>query len=177
MVKNDNWITRIMSKWMSNFRQEHVNPASYDFTWSGQFRQVRSNSEVGIHGYPTINTWDKEDVKNIWGEVKETNELILSPFTLYLLDTNEEVTIPEEVMGLIFLKSSIARAGIEHLHAGLFDPGFSGTATLEVINLTPFYLKIRKGQRIVQMTFLTATPPLISYKVKGSYNGQKEPRC
>lgn len=174
MVKNDNWITRVMNKWMSNFRQEHVNPTSYDFTWSGRYRQVL---RYKIFPEIYINTWDKEDIKSIWDETREIDELYLSPFTLYLLDTNEYVEIPEDVMGLMFLKSSIARAGIEHLHAGLFDPGFNGTATLEVINLTPFYLKIRKGQRIVQMTFLTAVPPLISYKVKGSYNGQTEPKC
>lgn len=172
MVKNDSWILRYLKKNVMPWWENHVNPTSYDLTWSGRYREMRKPQSFEN---PRINSWDRGSVQRMWSEVYSADELTLSPNKLYLLDTEEHLIIPDNIMGLIFLKSSIGRAGIEHLHAGLFDPGFNGTGTLEVVNITPWHIAIQKGQRIVQMTFLSAQKPLKSYREIGRYNNYREP--
>ena len=172
MLKNDKWIKRILSALVYPFYEAHVNPSTYDFTWSGRYRYMHQGGEY-------IETWDKEQVMGMWTEVQEADTLVLEPFKLYLLDTEEVMEIPINVTGLLLLKSSIARAGIEHLHAGLFDPGYGlgnpSTGTLEVINVTPYNLVIKKGQRLVQMAFFPTATPDKDYRFTGRYNGSVNP--
>lgn len=158
MVWNDEmlqiWATK--ENGLSPYYPENINPASVDLQWSGRYK------------------WAREDG---WTPIRETGELVIEPNGLYLLDTEEYVTMPETAAGILMLKSSIGRNGLEHLHAGFFDPGFHGTATLEVKNLAPWPVVIKKGQRIVQLALIDMVgAPLRSYIVTGRYNGQREPQ-
>ena len=95
---------------------------------------------------------------------------------LYLLDTVETVSMPNWACGLLSLKSSIGRMGLEHLHAGWFDPGFHGTATLEIKNMAPWTISLKRGQPIVQLALLSMSQePRLSYRDTGRYNGQVGP--
>lgn len=140
------------------FCAENVNPASIDLTWSGRLRVARPAG------------WSDEIVVPAQGEYG------FQPNTLYLLDTAEYVVVPEDWAGMLMLKSSIGRSGLEHLHAGYFDPGFEGTATLEVKNMAPWVVRLRPGQRIVQIVFMALTgKPRASYRQTGRYGGQRGP--
>jgi len=110
-----------------------------------------------------------------WGEVRIAKSLTLTRGEFYLLDTLETITIPDNAVGWLALKSSMGRSGLEHLHAGFFDPGFSGTATLEVENRAPWPLTIERGQRIIQIALCDCEVPERSYQMTGRYNNQAEP--
>ncbi len=137
------------------FNDGRVNPASIDLCWSGRYRKANIES---------------------WSDDHFVSELVMLPGVLYLLDTLETVSIPASLAGMLALKSSLGRQGLEHLHAGWFDPGFHGTATLEVKNMAPWQLTIQRGQPIVQMALLRMSQePQRDYTQTGRYAGQQGP--
>lgn len=141
---------------VSPFDPARINPASIDLCWSGQWKVA------GRTG---------------WSETIKTLEpLMIGQHEFFLLDTLETVTIPTNLCGLLMLKSSLGRQGLEHCHAGFFDCGFSGTATLEITNLAPWLLIIKKGQPIVQLVLMEMkASPERDYRATGRYGGQTGP--
>ena len=60
--------------------------------------------------------------------------------------TQEYVEIPDDIVARIEGKSSLGRLGlIVHATAGFVDPGFKGTLTLEITNLTRVPIKLYTG--------------------------------
>lgn len=142
---------------VSPFEETNVNPASIDLRWSGRVRFAQHTGDL-------------------WSAVTEVEELVLHHGQLVLLDTLEYVRMPETAAGSLMLKSSMGRKGLEHLHAGYFDPGFEGTATLEITNMHPQPVTLRQGDRIVQLVLMAMIqPPNKSYQQTGRYNGQTSP--
>lgn len=140
---------------LTPYAPECINPASVDLRWSGRYRLA----------YPEG-----------WGVVVEAAQLTMRPGQLFLLDTLETITIPDNTCGWLALKSSIGRMGLEHLHAGFFDPGFHGTGTLEMENRAPWVVTISIGQRIIQLALADVAIPERTYQVTGRYNGQSAPQ-
>ncbi len=132
-----------------------INPASIDLRWSGRYRIATPDG---------------------WSKVHDPGQLTVAKGFFYLLDTLETVTVPLDWSGMLALKSSLGRQGLEHLHAGFFDPGFRGTATLEVHSLAPWPIDLVAGQPIVQLVFTQMKArPEKSYRITGKYNDQSEP--
>ena len=75
----------------------------------------------------------------------------------------------------------MARIGIiVHSTAGLFDPGWIGTATLELGNLGRMPVMLYPGMRICAFTFEKLSfPAHVPYKQKpgNKYAGQVEPEA
>ena len=63
-----------------------------------------------------------------------------APPNFALAHTVENFNIPENVMGQVCDKSTYARLGVSCFNT-VFDPGFIGNGTLELVNLSP------KGKR------------------------------
>jgi len=83
--------------------------------------------------------------------------------------------MPNDVCGMFCLKSSRAREGYEHSHAGFADPEWCGSKlTLELVNARRLHsLPLYPGLKIGQMVFvITAGIPHISYAEAGHYNNQ-----
>lgn len=149
-----------LRSWASNggltpYTPECINPASVDLRWSGRYRMA----------YPEG-----------WGTAQEADTLTMPPGVLFLLDTLEYITMPNDACGWLALKSSMGRMGLEHLHAGFFDPGFHGTGTLEMETRAPWPVTITKGQRIIQLALTMVATPERTYQATGRYNGQNTPQ-
>jgi dCTP deaminase len=100
----------------------------------------------------------------------EAETITMFPGLSVLATTIEYVKIPLNYSGLLFLKSSSARLGLDHALAGWIDPGFEGQLTLEihahrVVSLT-------HKQRVIQLV-LMRTEGAIPYK--GRYLHQTGP--
>jgi dCTP deaminase len=98
----------------------------------------------------------------------------LVPGQFILSETIELFNMPETVSSLFFLKSSRAREGYEHAHAGFADAGWNGSVlTLELKNNRQLQrLPIYPGLKIGQMVFFRmSSPPEVSYAKVGRYNG------
>lgn len=90
---------------------------------------------------------------------------------MYLLSTNEMLKVPRHLCAE--LRALDPRLGIFFSHfAGFFDPGFFGTATLEV--LAPFDMVLRHGDPIARFEFEKMRSETISYSEKGTYHHQVE---
>lgn len=100
----------------------------------------------------------------------------LRPGDFVLAHTAEYFRLPADVAGHVMLKSSLARAGLQHLFAGFADPTFEGVLTLELVNqTTSSLLRLRPGQPIGQMVFWRGEPVPIeqSYAMLGQYQGDR----
>jgi dCTP deaminase len=136
------------------FNPAAVNPASIDLCYSGRAK------------LSTINGF--EDLP--FGDV------VIERGDLVLVHTLEYITMPIDAGGMLMLKSSMGRMGLEHLHAGWFDPSFNGTATLELTNLAVLPVVLEVGMPIVQLVLMSLTErPARSYLETGRYNGQSGP--
>ncbi|KAJ5178588.1 DeoxyUTP pyrophosphatase [Penicillium coprophilum] len=82
----------------------------------------------------------------------------------YLVEFNETVSVPLDVMGEIFVRSSLFRSGVT-IHAGVMDSGYEGAvgALMQVVN--PTGLRLYPAARLAQFVFHN-----MSEKVEG-YNG------
>lgn len=80
----------------------------------------------------------------------------------FLLGSTTEIfKMPENVVGLVVGKSSIARRGLQVECAGLLDPGFEGQVVLELSNLLagPSY-PLTRDMAIAQVTFMWLDQPV-----------------
>jgi dCTP deaminase len=80
------------------------------------------------------------------------SKLRTNPSPHALANTVEDFFMPHDVVGYVCDKSTYARLFVTAFNT-LFDPGFKGNATLELVNLgdTPIHLK--KGDPIAQFVF------------------------
>ena len=78
--------------------------------------------------------------------------------------------LSDDIMERLEGRSSLARIGIiVHSTAGLFDPGWVGTATLELGNLGRMPVKLYPGDRICAFTFQQLSSPVkVPYKKKSA---------
>jgi dCTP deaminase len=103
----------------------------------------------------------------------EDRPFLLHPREFILAETVETFFLPSFLAGQFALKSSRARAGIEHLMAGYCDPGWSGSKlTLELQNARALHpVKLWPGMRIGQLVFhVMSATPAEDYSVVGHYN-------
>lgn len=84
----------------------------------------------------------------------------------YLVEFNETVEIPFDIMGQLFIRSTLFRSGAI-LSAGVMDSGYNGSVgcLLQVVN--PYGIKIYKNAKIGQFVFHQ-----MNEKVKNPYNGK-----
>jgi len=96
------------------------------------------------------------------------------PLSFVLAHTIEKFNLPDTISAEFKLRSSVARAGLNHHLAGWADAGWYGAQlTMELFNACRFHsLRIEAGMRIGQMVFYRHTPAgENSYALKGRYNG------
>lgn len=109
---------------------------------------------------------------------KYTGGYMLMPGECLLASTKEHVSLPTNVVGEVWGKSSLGRQFIMvHCTAGYIDPGFRGKITLEIVNLSNRAFILNEGMKIAQIAFQdTKTPATVAYgdKTLGShYQDQK----
>ena len=109
---------------------------------------------------------DTKNIKNLPFTHEKISEkgFFMKKNKTYLFTTKEYVQLPDTIKGQILARSSAARAGINHLNAGLIDAGFCGEITLELVatNDTIIYA----GQSYVQIEFC-----LLSERTETPYRG------
>ena len=93
-------------------------------------------------------------------EITDEEPFIVHPGEFVLGRTEEYVELPDDVVARVEGKSSLGRLGlIVHATAGFVDPGFKGTLTLEITNLTRVPIILWPGKPIAQLSFMTLDRP------------------
>ncbi|GBD17692.1 dCTP deaminase [bacterium HR27] len=112
--------------------------------------------------------------------VPDGEPFIMQAGDFALASTLEYIEIADDLVGRLEGRSSIARLGITvHSTAALFEPGWAGTATMELSNLGRMAVALYPGMRICSFTFEQLTSPaLVPYRMKrgNKYAGQKDPK-
>ncbi|GAM85428.1 hypothetical protein ANO11243_034350 [Dothideomycetidae sp. 11243] len=100
----------------------------------------------------------------------QNHSLRLKP-GVYLVEFNEKIHMPCDVMGEVFVRSSLFRSGAQ-IHAGVMDSGYQGVigAMLEVDD--PAGIRLYKHARLAQIIFRTMTEPTEGYS--GQYQGRSK---
>ncbi len=114
-------------------------------------------------------------------EVPDGETFTMQPGEFVLAATLETLELSDDVMARLEGRSSLGRLGIiVHSTAGLFDPGWIGTATLELGNLGRMPVRLVPGMRICAFTFEPlSSPAKVPYRQKpgNKYSGQVEPEA
>ncbi|MFA5933522.1 MAG: hypothetical protein WCV81_04570 [Microgenomates group bacterium] len=110
-------------------------------------------------------------VTELIAEYKEGSDtqkdVLIKPGKYYLVQTLETVNTPQDLMPMIYPRSSLFRAGLLLLNSKT-DPGYKGKLTMGLKNLSDFPVRLQMGARICNMVF---------YKIEGktvNYRGQHQ---
>ncbi|MDQ2683514.1 MAG: dCTP deaminase [Chloroflexota bacterium] len=114
-------------------------------------------------------------------EVHPDEPFIMQPGDFALASTIESLELPDNLLGRLEGRSSIARLGITvHSTAAVFEPGWIGTATMELSNLGRMAVALYPGMRICAFSFEEVSSPVsVPYRQKrnNKYAGQQTPRA
>ncbi|NJF25484.1 dCTP deaminase [Thermococcus sp. Bubb.Bath] len=128
------------------FSKESLQPAGYD---------LRVGKEAHING------------KLI--DVEKEGKFIIPPKTHALVLTLERVKLPDDVMGDMKIRSSLAREGLLGSFAWV-DPGWDGNLTLMLFNASNEPVELEYGERFVQIAFIRLDGPARN-PYRGNYQG------
>jgi len=128
------------------FSEESLQPAGYD---------LRVGDEAYVNGEIL--------------SVKDRGFLIIPPKTYALVLTFERIKLPDDVMGDMKLRSSLAREGLIGSFAWV-DPGWDGKLTLGLYNASEKAIELSHGERFVQIAFVRLEGPARN-PYRGRYQG------
>lgn len=154
---------------------EQFGSCSVDFTLGEEF-SIFEHSK-----HPYIDVRDRAGVQEMMRTVKvaQGEPFILQQGEFALAITREKLELADDVLGRLEGRSSLGRIGIiVHGTAGLFDPGWTGQATLELSNLGIMPVALYPGMKICSFTFeQLSTPTSMPYRSKpgNKYAGQTSP--
>ncbi len=157
--------------------EEHLGSVSIDFQLGNTFM---------VFEHSRFSYIDPRQPQSI-GEAMRTivvpdgEPFIMQAGDFALASTVESLELPDDLLGRLEGRSSIARLGITvHSTAAVFEPGWVGTATMELSNLGRMAVALYPGMRLCSFTFETVSSPVETpYRLKkgNKYAGQHEPRA
>lgn len=180
MVLSDRDIKRYLKEGKIKITPEpnlstQLGSCSIDLRLSNVFRVFEHSK------YPHIDLNADIDMSELMRKVivEDGDAFTMQPGEFVLAATIETIELADDIMARLEGRSSLGRLGIiVHSTAGLFDPGWIGTATLELGNLGQMPVRLYPGMRICAFTFeLLSSPAEVPYRNKpsGKYVGQVEP--
>lgn len=150
---------------------ENINGASIDVRLDSIILIERPSRYEEIR---MVNLSNKESLTMDSYDISKEGFYLLHPGQFILASTIEVFNLPDNIQCSFHLKSSIARAGLNHLFAGYCDPGWNNSKlTLELKNDTQYHTHVlTPGMKIGQMEFnmVKRVPKDKSYSTVGRYN-------
>lgn len=96
--------------------------------------------------------------------------LQMAPGDYVLIETVEKVNMPADIAARVLNRSSVFRCGATTFNA-LVDPGYQGTLTFGLKNVSNSSFSIQRGARVAQIVFEEVKGRTESYS--GKYQGGK----
>jgi dUTP pyrophosphatase len=129
-----------------------TSPGTIDL--DNQRRQTASTNEIP---FPASSTTTPEE------------RFLDLPQGSYLVEFNETVSVPLDVMGQIFVRSSLFRSGVL-LTAGVMDSGYEGAVVALMQVLNPAGVRVYPSARLAQFVFQQMSEVVEGYR--GVYQGR-----
>ena len=156
-VLSDGTIRRLVAEGrvrIDPWDESMVQPASIDLRLGSSFRVFHN------HRISAIDLADPPKNLTELVEIGDADSFVIHPGEFVLGSAQEHVELPNDIVARIEGKSSLGRLGlIVHATAGFVDPGFKGTLTLEITNLTRVPIILWPGKPIAQLSFMTLDRP------------------
>lgn len=130
-------------KLLENIDENNIQPGGVDL----RVKYIYRLKNGGFLGVKNRRTPDVEIVAKYKGE-----KFNLKPNEFVLVETMEKVNMPSDILAIILPRSSLFRCGVS-LHTAVVDPGFIGTLTFGMKNLSEYPFEIEIGARIGQIVF------------------------
>jgi len=146
---------------IENVDENNIQPSGVDLRVKCVYR-LKNGGYIGVENRknPDVEASAKEIGKKI----------IIKPNEFVLVETMEKVNMPKDVMAIVLPRSSLFRCGVS-LHTAVVDPGFQGTLTFGMKNLSEFPFEIEIGSKIGQIVFEEVEGNVKLYN--GKYQGGK----
>ena len=122
---------------------------------TGQFRILPGNVKLSPAGI----------------DLRVDRSLVLKPGEHTLVATAERVELSEKFVGILHIRSSLAREGVVASLA-LVDPGFRGQLTVSLHNAGDRLVSLRKGERFIQLSLLRLGMPA-THAYVGKYQNSR----
>ncbi len=139
-----------------------ISGVSVDLTLGNSFRVFND------HAAPYVDlSGSRSEIDRTLNSIMST-EIVLEPGAAFFLHpgelvlgvTHESITLPDDLVGWLDGRSSLARLGLMvHVTAHRIDPGWSGQVVLEFFNGGKLPLALRPGMQIGAINFETMTSP------------------
>ena len=88
----------------------------------------------------------------------------------YLIDFNETVNLPLDVMALGLPRSSLLRSGVA-IHTAVWDAGYHGRSQALMVVHQPSGYRMQKDARLLQLVFFRL-PQAVSQGYQGRFQGE-----
>lgn len=141
---------------------ERINGATVDVRLGNGFRTFRGHTAayIDLSGPKDTVTASLERVMSEEIVLAEGEAFFLHPGELALAVTYESVTLPNDLVGWLDGRSSLARLGLMvHVTAHRIDPGWKGRIVLEFYNSGKLPLALRPGMLIGALSFEPLSGP------------------
>ncbi|MBU0761898.1 MAG: hypothetical protein KKD39_02640 [Candidatus Altiarchaeota archaeon] len=143
---------------LEDFEMSCLGGAGYDLRL-GKIYDLRSDSILGVSKR----------------QMPEVQEVLGSKYSLkqgeyVLVETVERVNMPPNLAARVLNRSTVFRCGATLVNA-LVDPGYCGTLTFGLKNLSDRNFTVEKGARIAQIVFEEVSGETTGYN--GRYQGGK----
>lgn len=158
---------------------ESIAGISVDLRLANSFRVFSNNTvtHLDLSGEREQLTRDMVRIMSKEIIVEDDEPFFIHPGELVLGATSESVTIPDDLVGWLDGRSSLARLGLMvHVTAGRIDPGWEGQIVLEFFNNGKLPLALRPEMVVCAMSFETLSSPALrpyNKRVDAKYKGQK----
>ena len=154
--------------------RKNIDQVSMDFHLGGDIKLFKA----GAYRFIDTNRGLPDDAMEEIN-LKVGDPFILEPGAFAIATTQEVLKLPNDIIGRLEGKSSLARLGIlVHSTAARFDPGWNGAPVLELGNLGPKPAILYCGMPICAFTFEKLGAP-VKMPYAGSrsdrYSGSKKP--
>lgn len=145
-------------KLVEGYSEKSLNGAGYDLR-VGRFYRIRGEAMLGVE-------------KRILPETEEIlgDGIDLKPDEYILIETIERVHMPKDLMARILPRSTLFRAGCSLITA-VVDPGYYGTLTMGLKNISSARFRLERGAKIGQIVFEEVSGEATAYN--GRYQGGK----
>jgi dCTP deaminase len=151
-------LARIKEGIIEGYDPSCLGGAGYDLR-IGRLYFLKSGGFLGVEARKT------PDIEEFPGE-----EYCLLSGEYALAETIEKVNMPDDLVARILNRSTVFRCGCT-LATALVDPGFHGTLTLGIKNLSSQEFRLERGARIAQIVFEEIVGETLQYS--GKYQGGK----
>ena len=149
----------------SGIHPDQIRENGVDLTLDTKYARLKeSNATVFVNS-------DHVNIDQYYEHTED--ELIrIEPNKRYLLVTREEVNLPGDIVGLVNLKSTLARLGLI-VPPTVVDAGFKGQVVIEVLG-SSFPIVLKPGTPFIHLVLLrTCSQVAEPYGQRGHYHGQR----